>query len=124
MLRDDCPMLMLSRLRTRRSSTMRPPWTMPMRMIFGFGKPPGPWGGLAAGLAMEGYSTSSRLEGRARHAVQDLGYEILLQLLPIVIDAGFLKDIEGFRLLDFAVDVDGVDDPVDSLPTGTPFHLH
>ena len=31
----DCPIVMFSRLRTRRSSTMRPPWMIPMRRIFG-----------------------------------------------------------------------------------------
>ncbi len=36
----DWPMVMFSRLRTRRSSTMRPPWMMPMRRIFGFGADP------------------------------------------------------------------------------------
>jgi hypothetical protein len=30
---DDQPMLMFSRLRISRSSTMRPPWTIPMRMM-------------------------------------------------------------------------------------------
>ena len=30
----DWPMVMFSRLRTSRSSTIRPPWMMPMRRIF------------------------------------------------------------------------------------------
>src|SRR5579871_3551959 len=106
---------MSSRLRTRRSSTMRPPWMMPMRRIFGFDADP-VWGWAAAAVAMLGSSFSvgrgffcnalgddrgrgtlsgSRLERCVRDAVEDLRDEVLLQLLPVVVDAGLLVEEEG-----------------------------
>src|SRR5215831_6035680 len=107
----DCPIVMFSRLRTRRSSTMRPPWMMPMRRIFGFEADPGCcW--VAAAVAMRGPSFSRlgyrkvdrELERGVRHAVEDLRDEVLLQLLPVVVDARLLVEEEGLGLLDLAFD--------------------
>src|SRR5579862_5615609 len=116
----DCPIVMFSRLRTSRSSTMRPPWMMPMRKIFGFETDPGCCC-LAGAVAMRGsfvfgcrlgFLKLLELERRVRDALEDLRDEVLLQLLPVVVDAGLLIEEERLGLLDLALDADLVLDHV------------
>src|SRR4051794_6911213 len=98
MFRADWPTLMFSRLRTSRSSTMRPPWMIPMRRIRGRWGPPGlvvPAAALPGCIAIRWSSGSRWLEGGLLDAFQDLGEELLLQLRPLVIDARLLEYVEG-----------------------------
>src|SRR6185436_19129586 len=115
MLRADWPTLMFSRLRTSRSSTMRPPWMIPMRRIRGRWGPPGlvPAPTLPGCIAMWMVLGSRRLEGSLLHALQDLRQELLLQLGPLVVDAGLLENVEGFRFLDLSLDADLGGDRID-----------
>src|SRR5262245_22984212 len=98
-------MVMLSRLRTSRSSTISPPWMMPMRRIFSLGTAtPGP--GCRAAAAWVAMSSGPLSERGVRNAVQDLGDEVLLQLLPVVVDGRLLVEEKCFGLLDFTLDPD------------------
>src|ERR1022692_3601957 len=142
----DCPMVMFSRLRTSRSSTMRPPWMIPIRRILGFGVEPtcacraaawvairqflyrvGPGelcstGPVAGGLGpSQGAIFLKRWSG---NAVQYLRDEVLLQFLPVVVDARLLIEKERLRLLDLALDPDLVGDAVDLLTARPFFDLH
>src|SRR5664279_3694129 len=64
-----------------------------------------------------------RLEGCFRHTVQDFRHELLFQLVPVVVYAGFLKLVEGLRLLDLALDHYLALDLVDLLATSAAFDL-
>ncbi|HEY7270397.1 MAG TPA: hypothetical protein VH951_11265, partial [Dehalococcoidia bacterium] len=71
----DWPIVMFSRLRTSRSSTIRPPWMMPMRRIFSFGPALGIGCRAAAWFAMYRFALSER---GVRDAVENLRDEVLL----------------------------------------------
>src|SRR4051794_36183254 len=113
-LRVDCPMVTLSRLRTRRSSTILPFWMMPMRRIFG-----APSGFFSWAMS----SSPSSLERVVRCRLHDLRQEVLLQALPIVIHTRALKHIKSIRLLDLAFDDDALGDAEDLLPRGRALDL-
>jgi hypothetical protein len=59
------------------------------------------------------------LEGGARHAVENLGNHVLLQFLPVIVDAGLLIEKERFGLLDLALNADLLGDAVDLLAAGS-----
>src|SRR5262245_25749273 len=66
------------------------------------------------GWVFEG-SRASWLERCPRDAVENLGDEVLFQLLPVVVDARLLIEEERLGLLDLAFDPDLVGDAVDLL---------
>src|SRR5881396_2645888 len=117
----DWPMVMFSRRRTRRSSTMRPPWMMPMRRILGFAPAAGDMSFRAAADCMAICSSSER---RPVDAFHDPRKEILLQLLPVVVDARLLVEEERLGLLDLAFDSDVLGNPVDLLAARATLDLH
>src|SRR3954467_14314150 len=65
--------------------------------------------------------SSDPLERRVGNAVQNLGNEVLLQLLPVVVDGRLLVEEKCFGLLDFTLDPDLLGDSIDFLSTGTFF---
>src|SRR4051812_48052543 len=76
-------------------------------------------GPIAGGL--EPFQGFMLLERRVGNAVQNLGDEVLLQLLPVVVDGRLLVEEKCFGLLDFTLDPDLLGDSIDFLSTGTFF---
>src|SRR5205085_1129483 len=61
---------------------------------------------------------SSLLERVLRRRLENLGQEVLLQVLPLVIDIAALQHIERVRLLDATLDDDALGDAIDLLSRG------
>src|SRR5881398_1929617 len=94
---------------------------MPMRRIFSFAPVALEIACRAAAwVAMSSLCLSER---GVRDAVQDLGDEVLLQLLPVVVDGRLLVEEKRFGLLDFTLDPDLLGDSIDLLATGPFFDL-
>jgi hypothetical protein len=53
-----------------------------------------------------------------RNAVQNLGDEVLLQLLPVVVDGRLLVEEKCLGLLDFTLDPDLLGDSINLLSAG------
>src|SRR4029077_3078698 len=67
---------------------------------------------------------SSRSKWGAGDAVDDLGDEVLLQFLPVVVDGGLLVEEKRLGLLDLALDADLFGDSVDFLSPRPFLDLH
>src|SRR5450432_477139 len=72
---------------------------------------------------MEESSLRDSSERSAIDAFQDARQEILLQFLPVIVDAGLLIEKEGLGLLDLPFDPDVLGDAVDLLAAGSTLDL-